>query len=566
MKNAKIFEIPKKDFLIILFLVSLIIRISFILLFGNIREPNTVEHGIIAKNMLNGYGFSMHWLYPSMSGPMLEYQKQPPKFEGAFIPPLNPFIIFVFFKIFGESSFAYLLLMILNSIFSSLFVLVIYNITKELSDEKASRISGIISMLFLPSVVGVTTFSGTSLYQLLAGLVLLFAIKAYRYGHQRNFLLFGVFSGLLTLTRSEFLIFYFVILFVLIMLLFRQKKTSTNNILKSWALSFTVFFLIVSPWIIRNTVLFNQFTTIISHPWHELWRGNNTHSSGGASSKYQLNIWVRKHQYPDIIKKIDMLPYNQNFELATDKIFKEEVLKFWSENPFETLKIWIKRALFTLSIDPYTPKARNPVYIAFILFSLFTAVIGYNSIRRNKSDKDYSHYLFLTFLISYLVLISVVNLETRYQIYLFSMIHPFSGLGIIEIYRKIAQRNFRTKINTRKITVFVITCFIFIYLSLLYIEKDKEYKNFKNFEKTYVAGKIEKIEKKEEKAIVKLTNENKYFEFHPGYIEDEITNPFLNTAKSGDSIFKESNAENLFLFSNGKVLKYRYIIIYDNDL
>jgi len=566
MKSAKIFELQKKDFIKILFLSSLILRITFVIIAGNNKQPDLVEHGIIAKNMLNGYGFSMHWLYPAISGPMVEIQKQPPKYEGAFIPPLNPFIIYFFLKVFGDNPLSYLLLMVLNSVLSSLFVVIIYLISKEFLDEKASRISSLISLLFLPSIVGVTTFSGTSLYQLLAGFVLLFIIRSYKSKNIKDFVLFGFFSGLLTLTRSEFLLFYFVLIIVLIYLLSKQKKFSTKNILSFSALSILVFLLIVSPWIIRNTSLFNQFTTIISHPWHELWRGNNQYSSGGASSEYQLNIWVRKHQYPDIIKKIDKLPYNQHFEIAVDSIFKVEVINFWTKNPFKTLQIWLKRAFFTMTIDPYTPRARNLVFIFFILVSVFSALVGLRWIIKNRPNGDLSYIIYLTFFISYLILITIVNLETRYQIYLVSLLHPFSGIGLIELYKKIKNGNFNLKMTKKTIIFLTICSIILFYLTALYIEKEIEYNNFKKFENMSIAGRIEKIEFIREKVRMKLKNSIDFLEFHPGYIEDEIQYPFKKTAREGDSLYKESNAENLFLFSGNKIFKYRYIIIYDKKL
>ncbi|MCX7736255.1 MAG: glycosyltransferase family 39 protein [Candidatus Kapabacteria bacterium] len=562
MKSAIIFEMQKKDFVIILFLSSFIFRIAFVAIAGNYKNPDLVEHGIIAKNMLNGYGFAMHWLYPAMTGPNVEIQKLPPKYEGAFIPPLNPFIIYLFFKIFGDNSLSYLLLMILNSVFSSIFVIIIYFIAKEFTDEKTSRLSGIISLLFLPSIVGVTTFSGTALYQLLAGLVLLFAIKSYKQEKVQNFVLLGIFSGLLTLTRSEFLIFNFVIVLTILILLIKKKNIPNKKIVKNLAISVFIFGLIVSPWIIRNTLLFGQFTTIISHPWHELWRGNNPHSSGGASSEYQLNIWVRKHQYPEIIKKIDKLPYNQHFEIAVDSIFKEEVINYWIENPDKTINTWLKRALFTITIDPYTPRARNPIYIFFILLSIVSAFIGFRWVRKNHPEGDFSYLIYVSFLLSYLILISIVNLETRYQIYLVSLIHPFSAIGFVEIYNRIKNKQLKINLTKKSILSYILIFVAMIYLSLLYIDKEKEYKNFKKFENMNVAGRIDKIENKKEKIRVKLRNHNEWLEFHPGYIEDQINYPFLKTAKVGDSLYKESNAEILYLISGEKTLKYRYIIIY----
>lgn len=562
MKVTKILSMKEKDYLLFLLLSSFIIRLLYMLVAGNFENPEMYEHGMIARNLLDGYGFSMHWPYPAISGHMVEIQKLPPKYEGAFIPPLNPYLIYLSFEIFGDNSVSYFILMFVNVVFSSFFVVIIYFIAKEFTDEQKSRISALVSMLFLPSIVAITTFSGTALYQLLAGLVLFLSIKAYKTGNIKNFVLLGIFSGLLTLVRSEYLAFNFIVLGTILIISLIRNKKEIKKIVVNVCIASIVFSIIVSPWIIRNTLLFDKFTTIVSHPWHEIWRGNNEHSSGGASSIYQLNIWVRKHQYPEIIKKIDKIPYNQQFELAVDNVFREEVIKFWSENPIKTLTIWLKRTLFTLSIDPYTPRARNPLYIFFVLISVITFIFGIKWVVKNRQKGDLSYWIYLAFLLSYLALVTSVNLETRYQVYLVSIIHPFFGIGIVELWNRIKQRNYQF-ITFKGIVFYLFLIIFFVFLILLYIDKEKEYRNFKQFEAIEIKDRIERFYPNEEKVRIKFFKNDNWFEFHPGYINDEVNHPFLKTAKIGDSVFKESKAELLYLLSGEKKYQYRYLIIYN---
>jgi hypothetical protein len=144
-------------------LLALFIRLAFIGIAGDPKNPAMYEHGEIAHNLYTGYGFAMNWPYTPIDPQRAEILKQPPQFEGAFLPPLNPYLIYGAYLLFGENSHAIIFLMILYAITSSFIPIFVFKTGMLIGSEKSARISSLISALFLPAAFAVTTFSGSPL-------------------------------------------------------------------------------------------------------------------------------------------------------------------------------------------------------------------------------------------------------------------------------------------------------------------------------------------------------------------------------------------------------------------
>jgi hypothetical protein len=355
---------------IYLFVISFVIRLLFIFFFADMESPEMFEHGKIARNLLEDNGFAMHWPYPSNSLDRLELHAAPPDFEGAFIPPVNPYILYFVMNIFGDNSVSYLLLMIINAIFSSLSVVFTYLIALKLFNYRAAVISGIISMLFLPNAFGCTTFSGSPLYQLLAIAILYYLVRFVNDKKQIHLVFASILLGLQVLTRSEFLMLGMLMLILTFGISYAKKTYKTSTLTKQLFLSMLIVFTIISPWMYRNTQLFGKFVPVVSHPWHEIWRGNNNMATGGAFGKNNESIWLSINHSPHLIDKLDSLEYNAYFEISADSVFKDEAVTFIKANPIEYLKLSTKRMLFLWTVDIYTPRAKSLPYVFFLLITI----------------------------------------------------------------------------------------------------------------------------------------------------------------------------------------------------
>lgn len=434
-------ETKRSTWLWTLFSVSLVIRLAAVAVLGNPQHPEMHEHGMIAHNLYEGYGFSMHWPYNAIDPQRQVLQHTPPRYEGAWMPPLNPYLIYSAFTLFGETPLATIVLMICNALCNAAIPVVVYLLAVYMSSETEARISGIVAMLFLPSIFGVTTFSGLSLYQLALVVVLLLHVRIMQRGKFSDFFLAGFVSAVLVFLRSEFLMIGAVLLLLTGFLAWRKFRRSTY--VYATIAGLFVFVGVVAPWIYRSYQLFDRFVPIVTHSSHEMWRGNHELATGSTYTADGRPIWLDSKVYPEIVRKIDALPYNQHLEIAIDSVFRAEAKTFVAEHPGRALWLSVKKVLMLWSFDPYYPPARNPVYMFTTLLFLVPFWIGFITfLRRCRERNDYTILLlFLCYAFAYMGTFAITFVLPRYQTYFFTGLLPFTGIGWLFLFRRITGRS-----------------------------------------------------------------------------------------------------------------------------
>lgn len=385
------------------------------------------EHGEIARNLNTGHGFAMHWPYPSQDSARIAIQRLPPKYEGSFMPPVNPYLIFGMYSLFGMNKNAALALMLFYAIMSSLIPLVVYKSGLLLFDERSARLSAIISTFFLPGAYAVVTFSGSPLYQLLAVSVLYYGVLSTQTPTLRSFFLLGVCSGVLVLLRSEFLALSFILISVAIF--FAARKHRKRDILRYGLLSLSVCSVIIAPWTIRNYNLFHQFVPVVDHPWHEIWRGNNVYATASNYDSKGNVFWENAAQFPSIINGLDRLPYDQSFDLKADSIFHREAVSFIENNPLQCAGLGVKKIVEFVTVDFHHPDTKNPFYSVFMLGISFLTIFGALQLfRKSKETRNFAApVLYGVFFLYYLAILVSTFMLPRYQIYVFTAVLATTG-------------------------------------------------------------------------------------------------------------------------------------------
>ncbi|MEI8133761.1 MAG: hypothetical protein WCH46_01640 [bacterium] len=423
-----IFSQKRNRFLLTVTLAAFGIRLAMIVAAGNSHEPVTYEHGLIAHNLYTGHGFTMAWPYESLDSARVVEMHQPPRYEGAFLPPINPYLMFGAFKLFGEAPSAFMFLMIFYSAVSAFIPLVAYRTGLLIGNEKSARLTALVALLFLPSAFAVTTYSGSQLYQLLGLIILFLAIQTSQHPTYKYFLLLGISCGVMTLLRSEFFLIGFVLIVVVIFL--TRKKLELRTLMISGSVSIIICASIIAPWTYRNYTLFHQFIPVLSHPWYEIWRGNNELANGTTLNSEGASIFINPREYPTIIRKMDAIPYDQNFEPKVDNVFKAEVLDFVRDNPGRFLFLSVKKLAFFFTIDFNHPKSRNPFYsIPMIVVSALTVLGLYNLFRSPNPDTRSAAIIFAFFFVAYLGMTAFTVMLPRYQIYVFTSMLGVTGLS-----------------------------------------------------------------------------------------------------------------------------------------
>jgi hypothetical protein len=269
---------------------------------------------------------------------------------------------------------------------------------------------------------------------LLGVIVLYLAILSARKPSLRTFAWLGISCGVMTMLRSEFFFLGFIL--IAVSLYFALQKKSGKKVFQQGLFSLLLCAAIIAPWTYRNYRLFHAFIPVLSHPWYEMWRGNNIKATGTTHDENGQSTWVTSEKYPDIITRMDAIPYDQQFEVRADRIFKDEVIQFIEEDPGRFLMLGLKKIAFFFTIDFSHPSSRNILYAGpMILISGLTVMGLYRIIRDSHPDHFSSVAIISVFFLSYLGLTVLTVMLPRYQIYVFTAGMGVTGRSVISLNR-----------------------------------------------------------------------------------------------------------------------------------
>jgi 4-amino-4-deoxy-L-arabinose transferase-like glycosyltransferase len=282
----------------ILWLVSLsfLIQLSLIGALHQYRMRTIEDHfgfgfemGRVGRSLALGEGFSNP--YGDHTGP------------SAWEPPLYPYLIGGVFRICGiySNASAWILLSI-NSLFASLTTIPVYLIAHRTFGQRvaiwSARAWALNPYVWYWSIHWIWD---TTLTPLILALVFLVALELQNQQLQdqqpkdqqpedqpglRLWILFGMLWGLAALANPASLSF---LPFCGLWIWFRRHHRNLSS-LAGVALSSIIFFLVLSPWLIRNYEIFGRFVFIRNDFGLQLRLGNNQFSDGMLFASLQPNL------------------------------------------------------------------------------------------------------------------------------------------------------------------------------------------------------------------------------------------------------------------------------------
>jgi hypothetical protein len=236
----------------------------------------------------------------------------------------------------------------------------------------------------------------------------------------------------MAMTRSEFLAVGIVIIAASVLLSRFQKKGRTGPHALVAALALLV---VIAPWAIRNYTIFDRIVPTISHPWGEIWRGNNRYAEASSYDEAGEANWFLKPYYRPLTRRLDSLPYNGRFELAADSVFRDEVIAYVRDTPLRALGVAAGRIVLLWSVDLNHPAARNPLYIAIIVPTLLLLAAGFVlTIRRRRLPGEWApSVIYGIFFLCTSGIVAVTHIQPRHQIYMVAVGFPFVGVALARL-------------------------------------------------------------------------------------------------------------------------------------
>ena len=382
------------------------------------------EYGIIARSIVDGKGYSM---------PIVEFDDNlVPKNTINYRPsaeqtPFFPYFLSLFY-FFSKDPIIFFLIRIVHAVVSALTCVVLYVMALRLIHYKAAFILGILFSfypLFISTTVKIVPETFFTFWLSLTILSLFYLKDSPSF---KNITITGLLTGITLLNNNAITPF---LPLAGIWLLINLKGTFQKKVLK---ISFVFFIsmLVMSPWLMRNFVVFKKFPLLKSTSGLNLWLGNNPSSSGTFFSKSgeDLNNIISE-KFPEALKLS---------EVEQDAVFYREAIDYIKANPANYVKSVFKRFYYYWWFPPNELITKNTLSYKKLMgipyfIILISCIIGiFNTMRNNW--RDCLLLVMLLFSISFLYSLFVVG-HLRYRVPIEPYFLLFASQTIFTFLKKI---------------------------------------------------------------------------------------------------------------------------------
>ncbi len=411
-KINQIFDntINKKNYLLVsLIIVSLLIRILTVYF----TKDSHIEHewSVLLKNLIEHKSYSLL----SFNGELV---------PSVLMPPLYAFFLYFIHTIsFLKESYFLHLVFFIQILLSTYSVYLFYQINQSFFSNKFSILNSFIFSIIPLNVYicGQITSGNIQLFLSLLFIKLLFDLIKNK--TQKNFILFSIVSGLLILSRGEFIIIFAFTLFFI----FINKKIDFINLIKIMI----IVLLVISPYVIRNYIHFNQIIVVKSLGYN-LWKGNNQLSKVEGYGKFEIN------EFKNLYDKVKNINEDKYYEINWDNIFLSEAQNNIEKSPPIYAKLFLKKlfSFYFIDLESSYPNYYNFFHIfPIIILSLLSFPSLIIFFRNNKFENKYlGLYFFL-----YLLIFSIFFILPRYKLVILPVQVILVGYTLSYIVKKIRK-------------------------------------------------------------------------------------------------------------------------------
>src|SRR5579872_3262079 len=405
MPNRSLPPIPKSIVRIVI--LSFLVQVALI---GLLREYRTRpienhfafgwEMGRVARSIAQGQGFSNP--YDANTGPT------------AWEPPIYPYLMAGVFKLFGIYTYASAwVLLTINSLFAALTTIPIFWIASLTFDERVARWS-VYAWALNPYIWywSIHWIWDTTLTPLLLALIFLVALELQEWRGFTGWVIFGALWGIGALANPSMLAFLpFCGLWI-----WRQRFRNRLPSLAGVALSSAIFFLVLSPWLVRNYEVFGRFVFIRDDFGLQFRLGNSKGAEGMLMAYLQPNL-----------NKLELEKFQRLGELKYEAECKRIAFEWVRQHPKQFAIVSLRRFFYYWNGVPKPTDSRAPWDFRNSLF-LAWSVLGIWGAGRAVRRKLRGAWLFAGLLLTYPTTYYFVFPHARYR-------HPIEPeLVILAVY------------------------------------------------------------------------------------------------------------------------------------
>ncbi len=332
------------------------------------------EQGNVAQALLAGQGFGS------------PFQSTQP---SAIMPPVYPLIVAVFFSVFGvHTSRSIFAIHAFDCLINSLACIPIFFLARRTFGPRVARWAAWTWVFFPYGIYFAAAWAWSTHLLLLCLYVLLYlALEMEQSPSLRLWAGFGLVAGFAALTEPSILV---VVAFLISFAAWRLAHARKRWLIPGMAASLALV-AVISPWLIRDAVVFHRAIPIRDSMGLELWMGNNGYSERWTSDQ--------KHPLHDAA---ELAAYNAG-EIAYMDLKKQQAEKYIHDHPGWYVRMCARRAVYLwtgywsfdkayLDMEPTDPE-NIPFATCMTLLALLGLFLAW---RRQRTDAiRYGAVLFL---------------------------------------------------------------------------------------------------------------------------------------------------------------------------
>jgi 4-amino-4-deoxy-L-arabinose transferase-like glycosyltransferase len=369
------------------------------------------ETGRIARAIALGQGFSNPM--NGITGPT------------AWIAPVYPYMVAAAFQVFGlYSNKAAFALLCINSVFSALTAIPIYLIARKCYDERIARWSAW-TWTLLPYTMywAVRWVWETSMSTFMLAMLLWLTIELAEHGTTKRWAWWGFLWGALALTNPSCVS---VLPFFAGWVVYERAR---NHQRWFWGgvLAAVICVAMLTPWTVRNYVVFHKFIFIRGNAGAELRMGNGPYADGS----WQSYLHPSQNVY-------ELQRYRQMGEVAYVEMRKQEAISWMKQHPGKFLEVSLKKMFYywagvpRLSKIEWLAPTKNALFVA-------SSVLAWWGLGLAIKHRKRAVFLFAVLMIIYPFTYYIVFAHARYR-------HPIEpammilGMYLVSETRELKQK------------------------------------------------------------------------------------------------------------------------------
>ncbi|MGQ9465576.1 MAG: glycosyltransferase family 39 protein [bacterium] len=316
---------------------------------GNVYYPRDYEYGEIARNIVAGKGFSR-----------VVITGENPVFTSSHAP-LYPYFLAFFYQ-WKTKSVAYLVIYLIQALFSILTIYFIYKTARLIFNESVARKAELFIAIYPPLIYYVTKIVPTTIFLFLLALTTFLFINS----SGKNFLYYllcGIVQGILILCDPVALVLFPVLL----IWFFFDKRI---NFFQTCLVIF-ISVIVLLPWTIRNYRVHRAFVPVTTQFGINFWIGNNPNATGTDFYK------IKSIQTDEYILMTQTLPadlqdsLNKISEIERARFYLLSGTNFILHNPLKFLSLLIKKFFYYWWFAPSSEYASKDLQKYRVLMYIF---------------------------------------------------------------------------------------------------------------------------------------------------------------------------------------------------